>query len=146
MGKAIGALVRFIAFFILLAAVSYNTWTIRQLRQEVELLKSNGKNPAARAKPTGNPAELAAQARQHYDRAQALLANKEYMEAARELTRAAEKAQAARDSAGAMGEQKMSELGKAIQSLSEKTQNLIPKNDTSGKVEDSKTGEKVNKK
>jgi hypothetical protein len=123
--KFFGALVRWIFFTLLTAALAWNIWQVQLLKGELaQLRRTTGKLKAASAdKPTmARSLALLRESKAHAERAQVLLKAKKLDEAARETKLAAETAQKAY--AGAQGADPLGELQSTVQSLSKQVGSL----------------------
>ncbi|WP_309710802.1 hypothetical protein [Armatimonas sp.] len=124
--KFFSALMRWLFFLTLTAALAWNIWQVRQLRTEVNQLK------AARGKAGGgglsdkptltNSLALLKASKAHAEKAQALLKAQKLEEAAKETKLAAETAQKAY--AGAQSSDPLGELQSTVQSLSKQVGSL----------------------
>lgn len=143
MGKLFGAIVRSFFMLGLLCLAGYNTWTIAQLRSEVEALRLSQSKTAlpvsrgvdsgktVKEKP-GDPVSQLSAAKRHYDAAQAYLARKEYAEASREMVLATEAAKKAGANASTLSGDKVREFQQAVQSLSSRAEELMGQSEGSG--------------
>lgn len=123
--KFFGALVRWLFFAALTAALAWNIWQVQQLKTELaQLRKATGKQlPQLGDKPTlARSLALLRESKAHAEKAQVLLKTKKLEEAAKETKLAAETAQKAY--AGAQGADPVGELQSTVQSLSKQVGSL----------------------
>ncbi|MCX6368751.1 MAG: hypothetical protein NTX57_18875 [Armatimonadetes bacterium] len=124
--KFFSALMRWLFFLALTAALAWNIWQVRQLRTEVNQLKAaRGKagGGSVSDKPTlTNSLALLKASKAHAEKAQVLLKAKKLEEAAKETKLAAETAQKAY--AGAQNSDPLGELQSTVQSLSKQVGSL----------------------
>jgi hypothetical protein len=124
--KFFSALMRWLFFLALTAALAWNIWQVRQLRTEVDQLKAaRGKagGGSVSNKPTlTNSLALLKASKAHAEKAQVLLKAKKLEEAAKETKLAAETAQKAYS--GAQSADPLGELQSTVQSLSKQVGSL----------------------
>ena len=125
--KFFGALVRWLFFVALTAALAWNIWQVRQLRTEVNQLKAARGKAAGSTLPSDKPTlgrslALLKASKAHAEKAQVLLKAKKLEEAAKETKLAADTAQKAY--AGAQGSDPLGELQSTVQSLSKQVGSL----------------------
>ena len=139
MGKAFAGFIRLLITLTLLGVVGYNSWQIGQLRQEVNSLKASrsiaptartgvrhpAKTVAPMANTDGSPVQNLSAAQKHVEAARAALERKEYVEASREMTLAAEAAQKAGTDLHSEGTDRLTALKQAIGRLQTQADQLM---------------------
>ena len=122
MGKALGAIARFILVLFIIGLVGYNTYEISRLRAEVAELrgKSSDGTATARAHSSGTLEQLA-EARSHAERASTLLKEKKLSEATKEMQAASDAAARASGNAQAGTRNAVADVQKSIQKVSRET-------------------------
>jgi len=137
MGKAVGGFFRFIFAVVILLLLGYNTFETWRLRQEVNALKQQQEQqaPAPKtsaasvgrggAESSGSALDLVARAREHANQARALLREKRYAEAQRELALAAQATRQAGDGARDQSAGALASLRSTVESLSAQADSLM---------------------
>ncbi len=123
MGKAFGALLRFLIALFIIGLVGYNTYEIAQLRAEVAGLRGGAKSGSfTRSPPHGTGTmEQIAEARSHAERASTLLKQKKLAEAADEMQAASDAAARASGNAQAETRNTVASVQKSLAKLSSET-------------------------
>lgn len=131
MGKAVGGFFRFLFVLFTLGLVGYNTWEVARLRTEVAELRqaraTRGRavTPSAaslepvRAAAPGDAVGLVAESRRRAERAKALIAERRFAEAQREITLATDAARRAGTDAKGDADRALAQVRAAARSLSE---------------------------
>jgi predicted negative regulator of RcsB-dependent stress response len=146
MGKAFAGFVRLLVVLGLLGLVAYNTWQISQLRAEIDVLKRRpavssasaarhgsesraahreaAEEPEAETNGSGALGTLSA-AQQHVEAARAALALKDYAEASRQMTMAAQAAQKAAADVRSGGEDRLAAFKHAVSGLQTQVDRML---------------------
>ena len=98
MGKAFGAIMRFLFATILIGVLAYNTYEIGRLRAEVAALQAGHAeeaNVAQRRQVAAGAMEQIAEAQSHTEKASQYLSEKRFADATREMRAASDAAQRA---------------------------------------------------
>ncbi len=123
MGKALGAVARFVLALFIILLVGYNTYEIGRLRAEVAELRGGAKSGdvnVARATGSGMFEQLA-EARSHAERASTLLKQKKLSEATKELQAASDAAARASGNAQAGTRNAVADVQDSLTKLSRET-------------------------
>lgn len=125
MGKALGAVARFLLILFIIGLVGYNTYEISRLRAEVAELrgKKTGESGTARAHGSGTLEQLA-EAQSHAERASALLKEKKLSEATKEMQAASDAAARASGNAQAGTRNAVADVQKSLAKVSRETADL----------------------
>ncbi|MBC7807405.1 MAG: hypothetical protein H7145_14800 [Akkermansiaceae bacterium] len=123
MGKALGAVARFVLILFIIGLVGYNTYEISRLRAEVARLRGGEKRGNAEAmgmRRSGTLEQLAG-VQSHTERASALLKQKKLSEATKEMQLASDAAARASGNAQAGTRSAVADAQKSLASLSRET-------------------------
>lgn len=122
MFKTLGAVFRLVFSLLVVAALVGNTWQIARLQDEIRTLKQPHppivQQGAATSRSGPDRGALFGRAREHAERAQALLRNKEYVLAQRELHQALETFEKASRRTSSHTREALTEFRGAVRSLS----------------------------
>ncbi len=152
MGKALGAIVRFLFALFIVGLVGYNTYQVGLLRAQVAELQVARRpgSPAVRGvSPThgSGTVEQIAEAQSHVDHASALLKRKKFVEAAAEMQAASDAMARAGGNAQARSRGAIAEAQRSLTKLSDQTAALWKQAEmmNGGKNAPSPTSEKNDK-
>jgi len=124
MAKAFGAFLRFLFVLLVIGLIGYNTYEIAQLRAEVAALKA-GKTQDTEVgqghRPGSGTQEQIAEAQSHVEKATALLKEKRFGEATKEMQAASDAAQRAGGDAQAQSRTAIANLQGSLSKLSNET-------------------------
>ncbi|MBC8134850.1 MAG: hypothetical protein H8F28_03070 [Fibrella sp.] len=144
MGKALGAIARFVLILFIIGIVGYNTYEIARLRAEVAELRGGrkaGGSGAERTHSSGTMEQLA-EARSHAQRASALLKEKKLSEATKELQAASDAAARASGNAQAGTRNAVADVQKSLANLSRETAALWKQAEDMARTAKNNGGEK----